>query len=476
MANNGEISRSTRMWRHVKDNTAQYLATAVMVGAAAAVLSVRGCGSHERPPMTEEIIRRADGHCHQSESYPYLRNADATIKTTNGTRVERASDCNTPQGNICARNPLYSKEDCHDGDGVCDNATDRSQLRDPAGNPAELLARDVYGREITLPLEDPNSIDCQMQPARDQPCGAVDPSHPVLTRPRIAQPVIGLIQRSQEEMVRLLASHPLIVQTSAQPAPVPSASASSAQQPVISPSIKLVSEGNYFVEFTQYQETCNQALSICTPLSTTACYCPNVRECAEPPPTPRTNKCGNGRLDPGEQCDPRYRGAARGGCRDQGTACSSSCACIRITVPPVCGNGITEVGEECDRTGCGSGQSCNSNCQCEDNQPPPEPTSRCPGDVLQRLQTRAYSDAQSHVDAIRGAVGASSSNGVVVNIHVVINGGVARVQSASGVCVGCVPSSGPRPLSGSVFNLSVVPTGYQQTCEGDLASFTVQPG
>ncbi len=468
------------MWRHVKDNTTQYLATTVMVGAAVAVL-MRGCGDHARP-MTEDIVRRADGHCHQSESYPYMRNSDATIRTTNGSRVERASDCNTPQGNICVRNPAYSKEDCHDGDGICDNATDRAQLRDPAGNPVDLLARDVYNREITLPLEDQNSYDCQMQPARDQPCGAVDPSHPVLDRPRIALPVIGLRQKTQEQMIRFLASHPLIVQTSIQPAPVPSGSASGAplaQQPVSSPSFRLVTEGNYFVELAQYQETCNGSLQICTPLSTTACFCPNVRECAQPPPPPRTSKCGNGRVDPGEQCDPRSR-APRGGCREDQTTCSSSCSCIRLPPgrpQPVCGNGRVEEGEECDRTGCGAGQSCNGNCQCEDNQPPPEPTTRCPGDVLQRLQARAYSDAQSQVDTVRGAVGASSSNGVVVSVHVTITAGVARATSASAVCSGCNPPSGARPLSTSVFsNLPSVQLGFQQSCEGDLASFTVQPG
>lgn len=486
MASNAEVSRFRQVWRHVKDHTAQYFATTVMVGAAVAVLSVRGCGDHATP-MHEDIVR-GDGVCHQLESYPYDRNNDGSIKTTNGSRVERPQDCATQQGNICVPNPRYSKEDCHDGDGVCDNSPDRAQLRDPAGNPvANLLSRDVYNREITLPLEGPASYDCLMQPARDQPCGAVDPSHPVLTRPRIAQPVAGLRQRTQEEWMSFIASHPPIVQSQQPQPPAPAASGSAAQVPSAqaplpaagSPSLRLTTAGNYFTVLAQYQETCNTSLQICTPLSTEACFCPNVRECAEIQPVPVRVTCGNGRLDSGEQCDFRSR-APRGGCSDTHTACSRQCRCIQVDPrqpQPVCGNGVVETGEECDRnTGCASGETCNSNCQCESSPGPVNQSTRCPSDVMQRLAQRAYSNAQGNPGAVRDAAGASSSNPVTINVSVHIEAGVANATAAAGTCVGCNPPSGRRPISPTIFNLSAVPTGYQGTCDGEIPTFTLQPG
>src|SRR5262249_48294610 len=156
---------------HVKDNKAQYFGAIVMAGATAAILFMRDCSGNTRV-ATEDLFRRGDGVCDQREAWPYEVDPEGRVK-----RDEQGHP---------VRNPHYSKEDCHKGDGVCDNTTDRAQLRDPAGNPIpDFMARDLQGREIRLPLEDENSFDCRMQPARDQPCGAVDPTHPVLTRNRI---------------------------------------------------------------------------------------------------------------------------------------------------------------------------------------------------------------------------------------------------------------------------------------------------
>src|SRR6185503_12616926 len=84
--------------------------------------------------------------------------------------------------------------------------------------------------------------------------------------------------------------------------------------------------------------------------------CPGFRacrfDCTCPP-----SACGNGVLDPalGEECDP-----AGPGCPD-GAPCSSLCLC------PVCGNGVREQGEECDFAGapCTDGNGCTINCTCK---------------------------------------------------------------------------------------------------------------
>ena len=57
-----------------------------------------------------------------------------------------------------------------------------------------------------------------------------------------------------------------------------------------------------------------------------------------------TAACGNGRLDPGEQCDP-----------PDGIGCSSSCQRI-----PGCGDGVLEAGESCDPP---DGLTCSTTCQ-----------------------------------------------------------------------------------------------------------------
>ncbi len=83
----------------------------------------------------------------------------------------------------------------------------------------------------------------------------------------------------------------------------------------------------------------------------TDCTCPNI----EP-------SCGDGNIDPNEQCDP---GANPTGCSTN-QVCSNSCLCE--DVPDSCGNGVIDSNEQCDPnaspTGCASGYNCNNVCQC----------------------------------------------------------------------------------------------------------------
>jgi len=67
--------------------------------------------------------------------------------------------------------------------------------------------------------------------------------------------------------------------------------------------------------------TCTGQPSVCTPM---------------PPPTPT---CGDGVVDPGEQCDD--------GNTVDGDGCSKSCT-FEVLTTGVCGNGVVEPGEECD--------------------------------------------------------------------------------------------------------------------------------
>src|SRR5207249_6141959 len=63
--------------------------------------------------------------------------------------------------------------------------------------------------------------------------------------------------------------------------------------------------------------------------------------------------CGNGKVDPGEECDD--------GNRVDGDGCDSNCTVTR------CGNGVKTAGEDCDPpcgSGCGAGQVCTDTCTC----------------------------------------------------------------------------------------------------------------
>jgi len=77
-----------------------------------------------------------------------------------------------------------------------------------------------------------------------------------------------------------------------------------------------------------------------------------------------TSSCGNGVLDPGEQCDD---GASNG---TSGDTCDDQC---HLVTPPggspggavVCGNGVLETGEQCDDGNTTDGDGCSSTCELE---------------------------------------------------------------------------------------------------------------
>ena len=75
----------------------------------------------------------------------------------------------------------------------------------------------------------------------------------------------------------------------------------------------------------------------------------------QPPPPPPV--CGNGILEPGEQCDD--------GNLVNGDGCSSTCTIETPPPPPVCGNGIVEAGEQCDDGNLINGDGCSCTCTLE---------------------------------------------------------------------------------------------------------------
>src|SRR4051794_1405055 len=67
--------------------------------------------------------------------------------------------------------------------------------------------------------------------------------------------------------------------------------------------------------------------------------------------------CGDGHVDPGEECDD--------GNETNGDGCSSACK----TELPVCGNGKVESGEQCDDGNTTSGDGCSATCLNENPLP-----------------------------------------------------------------------------------------------------------
>jgi CSLREA domain-containing protein len=71
-----------------------------------------------------------------------------------------------------------------------------------------------------------------------------------------------------------------------------------------------------------------------------------------------TSTCGNGVVDPGEQCDD---GTSNGSPNDQ---CDAQCHLVKAG-SAVCGNGVLEQGEQCDDGNTEDGDGCSATCQLE---------------------------------------------------------------------------------------------------------------
>src|SRR5262245_12609605 len=86
-----------------------------------------------------------------------------------------------------------------------------------------------------------------------------------------------------------------------------------------------------------------------TRVCATGILCPASMQCAAGQPECRTNSCGNGMVDPGEQCD--Y------GNIPDGDRCSSQCRA------EVCGNHSLDMGEVCDDGNTLNGDGCSADCK-----------------------------------------------------------------------------------------------------------------
>lgn len=94
--------------------------------------------------------------------------------------------------------------------------------------------------------------------------------------------------------------------------------------------------------------------------------------------SPDMGPCGNGQLDPGENCDPGIKAGDPGACPTSATECDDlntcttdsltgqaadcSAICVNTALTPCCGNGIKEAGEVCDDGNQVDKDGCNNTC------------------------------------------------------------------------------------------------------------------
>ncbi len=432
-----------------KNNASSIATTAVMVAGISLFLFAKECDTTR--PIVEPI--RGDGVCMEVEAYECNFNPNGTQK--------RSED-----GKCLEFNPYFSFEDCHRGNDQCDDQSERAKLRDREGRPVpDLMSHYVkraedgswapdQERPIKLPLEDENSPDCQIQKVADHPCAerAEDGSNEILKTSRIRMTGDTAIQferwRTSSEIEQMHAN----------------------------PATVSLDDNDYRIDVNYDEAVCavSETHPLCTPESLVPCACPNLEACAPPPP----QNCGNGSWDKaaGEQCD-RSSKAGRVAC---GTSkvCTRSCRCVIKSAPPpvavddpvVCGNGRIQPGEECDPTatpsGCGTGERCTTSCECEDVQP--TKVTSCPGNRVPGMGTlvqRITSTITGNGGQLRSALGVSS---VAIDVSVSVSvdtSGVPTLLGANASCggQGCPSSANVIQVTG--LNLSGVTTGApNETC------------
>ena len=225
------------------------------------------------PPRAYLPVRN-DGNCEQSEAYPYLMDDKGNyLLDEKGEKI---------------RNPYYSKEDCHDGDLICD--VNLTQVLDRELNTVVLLDADGKPMELQAPLEsaDPNaenfSLDC---------------AHLNCARLQVNTDYFGLLQFSQEQLSSRHAD----------------------------PADAGVEEGdNYFVHTTKLRAVCTGQVRACDdPLVEGPCLCPTNPGCVP------EEGCGNHKLDPGEDCDPSSRRPSERTCEEDYTCVA--CHCVEEYTP-----------------------------------------------------------------------------------------------------------------------------------------------
>ncbi|MBD3210186.1 hypothetical protein GF318_02285, partial [Candidatus Micrarchaeota archaeon] len=417
-------TRKTLMRRaldKVKNNKS-YVISATVVAACTAAVLFRQCGEPQAEGPRTVDVQRADGICDAAyESSPYLLDANRNpVLDGQGNKVE---------------NPYYSKEDCHDRDGVCDS--DADNLVDPAGNPVELVAADAFGRPYTFTPEsadpeDPGfSMDCIRVQCGHQ-CGENgDELCPVIEdRPLIT----GDTKISDNETAELYWGQ--MTESERQELWI---SVEQGEEMDASP----VRSG--FWKARSYGEVCpskrTKELPECGPLTEGPCVCENHSRC-EPRPR-REDVCGDGNITGNEECDPESR-RARDGC-SPGHTCTDSCTCRPVRRENPCGNGKIDSGEQCDprssraRGGCEEGHSCTSRCTCREDRPP-QPVKRelekCPAAVTgsgqaKMVRREAFNRVVAKGRHIQEALGAAGRAVLVTVSTVVDSRGRVRQKSVT---------------------------------------------
>jgi hypothetical protein len=383
-----------RLGEKARNKGLVYSSAALIAACTVLVLTAKKCQVpapvKDVAPLCEPI--KGDHICCESETYPYIRDANEKLVMKDGKPVP---------------NPKYSLEDCHGSDNVCQDEAEPEKVLNAAGEPAgKIMDRFKDGMPITLPLEDEKSYDCAMEAVREAPCAERTEGGPEIDRPRITGDLVQrtIRQRTQAE-IEEMRLHP----ESLQP-------------------------GNnfYSVTLSAYEETCDATLPICTPEMVTACFCPNHVDCAPPKePPPRT--CGNGRIERGEQCDPRSR-RPRNGC-DEGSHCVSSCKCqkdARVIEPP-------------------------------EPEPPVAPPAsvNCPAEITGRFRGRVGDTltSGSAVSSARNAAGATGQ-AVKARVSISVRGGTGTVTGIGLSCQDCAGGS----LSPGTVNLGGITVDPGMTC------------